>query len=68
MFRKKSFMYIDLNYSNYHQQETTCTFIYIQKAFFCETFLYTQKEKKKSFLRKEYIYIFRPNTESSLEQ
>ena len=30
-------------------------------------FLYTQKEKEKYFLRKEYIYLSL-NTESSIEQ
>ena len=36
------------------------TYIYIQKEFSCKTFLYTQKQKKRSFLCKEYIYIFNP--------
>ena len=38
------------------------------KVFFLQgVFMYT-KSLKKSFLRKEYIYIIITNTESSLEQ
>ena len=39
---------------------------YIKSNSFCETFLYTQKEKKQSCLRAGIKK--RPNTESSLEQ
>ena len=44
MFHKKTFLYINVNYNDYHKQKKTCTFIYIQKAKKCETFIYKNPE------------------------
>ena len=41
-------------------------YIYIPEAFFCKTFLYTQKSKNQSFLCTDLKKT--PDTESSLEQ
>ena len=48
------------DYNNFHQQKTTCTFLYIQKAKKCMTF-YIQKnrhfEKSKTISFTFFIYI-----------
>ena len=59
MFRKKIFLYINLNCSDYHQRKTTCTFIYIQKAKKCETFIHTKSQilcKKQDNFHYAFIY------------
>ena len=55
--QKKCFLYINEDFNECHQQKKTCTFLYIQKAKKCETFLYP---KTQTLFKKQdnFRYVF----------
>ena len=56
--RKHCFLYINVNYNDYHQQNTMCTFLYLQKTKNCQTF-YIQKSRhfaKSKIISVTFLY------------
>ena len=56
-------MYKNVNYNHYHQQKTTCLFLFVQKAKKYETFFYTKLQTlSKNQDNVRHVFIYKRNT------